>query len=597
MDPTLTREKAHKVFGDLYRKQRPPELQKVVDEIVSSNSDIFIRIQRIEELDEKEKRKNAPELPGKEIKKGAYTGGGGRSAGGSGGFTGKKSSALPGVESHKKPGILKKILGGDIARWGSETGTLDSGWFGMNLKLSKGSLRIFLAFKEEEIVSIIKAFRLAISYGWEDWDPEKYNTVIATYHFFNEFVKIPSLLKSVQKPDDYVISTIKLQRAYAALLMYASYEKILSEDLLAFVEKNQSKPDLFNNTEKFVKFIKRIENKAPTLQNVIRAFYALGSNNLRSWEEIVNEIRVPPPVLDTFNAPASVSEKIMNRVKKIKEDIRNKTAEAAEIEEIRKKYFTFEGNKVQTAFLNPICEQIMSRIFQKNILNDSFIKNQKSQPHRLLYLLLKDMDLVVGPFLCNPINTKSQGGADSVAVFRPGMFKAFFDEIDAIIREIELFSKNNASLVYSFKDFYNDVGGTADPVLTNLFSIIKRANKVFTGMVLNIKCVIENHRMALKADAGKGAQEKLSRTKSLPIESFEIGMRYLPFADNSVITHDRFNDKKVLEVVNELAKNLYNYLYIFKDENTIRTLASVAHLKTAITAMEAELKRMGVTAE
>ncbi|MCB1317994.1 MAG: hypothetical protein KDK27_18645, partial [Leptospiraceae bacterium] len=55
VDPTLTKADAHRVFGDLYRKPRSPELQAEVDKIVASTSDVFVRIERIEQLDAKQK--------------------------------------------------------------------------------------------------------------------------------------------------------------------------------------------------------------------------------------------------------------------------------------------------------------------------------------------------------------------------------------------------------------------------------------------------------------------------------------------------------------------------------------------------------------
>ncbi|MDH5655765.1 MAG: hypothetical protein OEZ34_07655 [Spirochaetia bacterium] len=580
MDPTLTREKAHKLFGELYRKDRSPDLQKKVDDIVAQNSDIFVRIQKIEALDKKEaesKSKFSDASPSSRNKRGK-----------------ERTSGIQ-QPAKKKDNVLKKIFGGDVARWGTETETLESGWFGANLKPSKSSYKVFSSFKENQIVAIIKAFRLGISYGWEVWDAEQYNTVMAAYQFFNEYVKTPSILKTVQKANDFPVSTMKLQRLYASLISYKNYDKILSENFLEFVEKNQSS-DLASDCEYFIKFLKKIDAKSPTMQNIFRSYYALAGGGIRSFEEITNDLQTPPAILDTYRAPESVLEKINARIKKTMDDIRNKRHEVAEIEEIRQKYFKFEGTRVQTNFLNPICEQIVQRVFPKNLINEHFIKNQKSQPHRLLYLILKDLDLVVGPFLSNPVSGKSQGGVETVVIFRSGLFKPSYDEIDALIRELEIFSKNNATFMYSFKDFHSDAGNSGDSALNQLNGLIKRANKVFTRMVIDIRTVLENHRNADEHEKKQSSQEKQNRSKNIPIESLEVGSRFIPFSAYTLVSNDRLNDKSMIGVLNEISMNLYNYLYIYKDETTVRTLASAARLKSEIALLEKDLERMGGSA-
>ena len=46
MDPTLTTAGAHKLFGELYRKQRPAEAQAKIDKVVAETQDVFARIRR-----------------------------------------------------------------------------------------------------------------------------------------------------------------------------------------------------------------------------------------------------------------------------------------------------------------------------------------------------------------------------------------------------------------------------------------------------------------------------------------------------------------------------------------------------------------------
>ena len=40
---------------------------------------------------------------------------------------------------------------------------------------------------EEEVVPSIRCFRYAAKHGWNDWEPQRYNTVMAAHLFFLEF--------------------------------------------------------------------------------------------------------------------------------------------------------------------------------------------------------------------------------------------------------------------------------------------------------------------------------------------------------------------------------------------------------------------------
>lgn len=67
MNEPLTKSQAYRVFGQLYNKPRSPELQKQVEEIVNKYSDIFVRIQKIQELDKSQQQKTTIIKPEQEL--------------------------------------------------------------------------------------------------------------------------------------------------------------------------------------------------------------------------------------------------------------------------------------------------------------------------------------------------------------------------------------------------------------------------------------------------------------------------------------------------------------------------------------------------
>ncbi len=56
-----SRTDAHKTFADLYRKQRSPEHQEQIDEVIQKSNDIFIRIDLMKKVDEEFEKKKQEE--------------------------------------------------------------------------------------------------------------------------------------------------------------------------------------------------------------------------------------------------------------------------------------------------------------------------------------------------------------------------------------------------------------------------------------------------------------------------------------------------------------------------------------------------------
>jgi hypothetical protein len=593
MDPTLTRSEAHKVFGELYRKPRSPELQSEVDRIVSTTSDIFARIRRIEELDERENLKER-------AARSKNGGGAGRSGAPARQPTGRSAPSGEDREEAPKPvrgvTLLTALFGGKLATWGAETGTLQSSFFGLNLRLSSRAIRTFSLLREEQIIESIKAFRLAVGGGWRRWNPSAYNSVLAVYQFFVEYTKMAGLLRKTDNPQNFLMETFKFQSMYASMLQYPNYLKTLNEEFIELI--NAEQPEYLASVKGTVKLIGDLSARTPSLKNIIIAFYVLTNRKLIDWNDVTSNIKIMPPILDRFRAPESVLSQIAQRVKKLSEELKIKKNESQEIDEIQNKYFKFdEKNRIITDFLDQICMDVIRRTYNEKYQNENFVKSQKRQPHRLLNIILKDFDLVYLSMLDGAsINVRADGGSQSVVVFKQGLFRAIVDELNGIHRDVEIFNKKNTDVTYTFKDFQSNArGNLGDETLSMFFQIIRRANKVFRDFSFNLKTVLDNQRMAIDAAGTKGG-DKLERTKSVPIESLDIGMRFIPYWDHEILSSDRLNGKRVEEAISELLMNLYNYLYIYRDENLVKTLSSGAAIRSEIETIETELKRLGSNA-
>ncbi len=586
MEPQSTTE-AHRVFGDLYRKSRPPDLQKKVDDIVAATTDVFVRIRRIQELDEGHNKQQRAERGTPQNERRAAPRGGAQQQR-------KQPQRAP---AKKKPGFLSKLFGGELATWGKATGTINTGLLGLNYSINP-SVRKLFELEDENVVATVKSFRFAMTYAWEVWEPAQYNTIIAAYQFFNEFIKVNTSIMTAESADRVVGETFKLQKFYGTLLSFPGYKKTLTETFPELVRKNKSVSGLANTTKTMMNFITGLEGRTPGLKNSILAFYSLSRKKVETWDTVAAELKIGKPEIERYRAPESIMKKIIARTNSIKEKYVEKKRKIKDIAGLRQKYFHFDGaGKIKVDFLNPLIKATVEHIYPRAQLSEGLLKSHKTEPHRLLYTALRDFDIIAAPILSGSVSLEggTGGHAEEAVIFKPMLFKRHVEEISAITREMEAFIKKNANCSYSFNEFIADLRvEPTDGMVRSIHSMIKSANKAFLSTAEDLRTVLENHSRAAEDEQKGHTNEGMERTKALPVESLEVGERFLPHANRSVMTNNRMNSRTVVEVLHDVTRNCYNYLYIFRDTKFASSLASTQKIQSEMNSLAEQLRELGI---
>lgn len=601
MDPTLTNTQAHKVFGDLYRKSRPADLQQKVDQIVSETADVFVRIKRIEDLDagyEAERR----------AKGGAdsATGGprrGARGATGPGPARKKVAAKKPPPKKQRGGGggsFFSWLFGGgggnELTRWGEETGTIESGLFSRGMSLSSAVPAIFDSFREDQITPTAKGFRYAIAGAWEELEPARYNAIIAAYQFFSEFVKAGIAFRKSEEPEIWITETIKLQKYYAFLLQYPEYDKILTRDLPAFVKRGSEAQTFAPPLKTSMDYIVALENRKPTLKNALTALYVLARKRLYQWDDIAAELNVSKPALDAYRGPEQVMAKITQRISDLKTRYNQCAAQLREVEKIKGEYFQTDANgRLKTEFLNPIVNEVVHRTYGESAINEALLQSHKREPHRLLFAFLKDIDLSFINLLNGSVGVRTESHHhEDVLLFKQGLFKSYGDRFSQVMREMEGFMKKHRDISYSFADFMNELKQLPDdPIVRNFHAIVKNSIELLAKINVDMQTVMGNHELALDRERSGNVSEALAQTKVLPIESLQVESRFMPYYTREIVTNTRLNGRPVGSVIEELSRNIYNFLYIFRDPELTRALNSGPQLQKQMAEFKDRLVRLG----
>ncbi|MCP5482826.1 MAG: hypothetical protein H7A21_15425 [Spirochaetales bacterium] len=605
MDPTLSKADAHRVFGDLYRKDRPPDLQEKVDQIVQSTSDVFVRIQRIEELDRRESGGGRldPSDIRDDSKRRKRRGGPatGRGRAGPGGATGTTAAPKRTVKrKERKPGLFARLFGSELTRWGEQTGTLDTGFLGMNAKLSSDVPKLFEIFTDDQIAATMRSLKVAAGTAWESLDAARYNTVIAGYQLLNEFVKGGSVFRRKENPNEWITELIKLQKYYALLLQYPNWQKTLTEDLPEYLESVEKTKGDVPMVRKVMSGLADLDKRQPGLKNSIIAVYALAREKILSWEEIEKELRIGKPALDAYRAPEQVMEVIVKKIGGLKKKYEQCVREAREVEDVRSRYFeTDSGGKLKTDFLNPILEDSVRRIYGEGV-QGSVIAGFKREPIKLLYALLKDFEHTCIYLFSGAIGTYIEGGhqTEEIALFRPGLFKKHVESFNVVLREIEPFFKKYKDSSYEFGDFVRDMKQEPEDAVAKAFlQLVRGSNKMFAKFNYDLATVINNHRMALRLEEAGKAGDSLKAAAKSAIESLEIGPRFIPYYKREIASANRQSGKKIADALEEIVRNCYNFLYIFRDAELTKMLSAGPRLQQEAEGYKEQLARLGSKVE
>lgn len=603
MDPTLTTTQAHKVFGDLYRKSRPPELQQKVDQVVSEVADVFVRIKRIEDIDA---GYQAERRAAEQRDRGGPPGGGRGQPGRRKATAGtKKPQAAKKPQSKQKrggggAGFFSWLFGGtggnELTRWGEETGTIDSGLFARGMTLSSAVPAIFDSFPENLITPSAKGFRYAVAGAWEELEPARYNAIIAAYQFFSEFVKSGAAFRKHEEPELWITETIKLQKFYAFLLQYPEYDKILTRDLPAFVKRGSEAQTFAPALRSAMDYIAALENRKPKLTNALTALYVLARKRLYSWEEIAGELKISKPATDTYRGPEAVMSKITQRVSDLKTRYNQCSEQLKEVEKIKSVYFETDANgRLKTDFLNPIVNEVVHRSYGEHAITESLVQSYKREPHRLLFAVLKDIDLSFMNLLNGSVGVRTDAHQhEDVLIFKQGLFKSYGDRFSQVMREIEAFMKKHRDMNYSFADFMKELKELPDdPIVRSFHGIVKNSIDLLAKINVDMQTVMKNDELARGREQSGNLSDALAQTRVLPIESLLVESRFLPYADREMVSNTRLNGRKVGSAVDELSRNIYNFLYIFRDPELTRALNSGQQLHKQMAEYKERLARLG----
>lgn len=589
-----SRTDAHKTFADLYRKQRSPEHQEQIDEVIQKSNDIFIRIDLMRKIDEEfekkrqeENKKSEEDRPKRNSEKSA---------------TPTKTIPKPTRKTESNSsgggGFLANLFGGNpaINKFAKESGTIDIGFLGRKLQVSGGVHNLFKFLKEDQIIATIQALRFCEQQGWRYWKPLVYNVVLNFNKLLNSIISLDSLFIDQISPEIFLNRATKLELYYARHLSREDCKDIIMTEVPELVRKDEKLVPKMPQIMAGLSYGVNLESGRPKMSDAIRAFHIVATKRMITWNEIVQQLNVPPINETKFQGSPDIIKEVETTLLRLADDIQTRLNRKHELQSLRERYFRIDDKgRMNFDFLNLIVDDYFENHVPENMQSASMKSSFKGTPHKLMYLLLRDFQASYAPILEGTVKIGSKNQSKDVIIMHPGLFKSDIEQINNLLRLLDAFNKEYPSFQYSFAT-YNEhttsTVGVEDQITQNLLKLLGDAAAFMGKFAEKINIIVENHLLAKQYEASGKLNERVLVSKEKVIEEIKILHRFIPYCDSTIVSGNRLSGKTLEFAFLEMTKLFYNYAVIYKDKSTITKLTLHKKLDAELGSLTKEYERL-----
>ncbi|OLY63263.1 hypothetical protein [Leptospira santarosai] len=584
-----SRTDAHKTFADLYRKQRSPEHQEQIDEVIQKSNDIFIRIDLMKKVDEEFEKKKQEETKKPEEDKPKKNS-----------ATSAKTISKPTrkTESNSSVGFLANLFGGNpaINKFAKESGTIDVGFLGRKLQVSVGVHNLFKFLKEDQIIATIQALRFCEQQGWRYWKPLVYNVVLNFNKLLNSIISLDSLFIDQISPEIFLNRATKLELYYARHLSREDCKDIIMTQVPELVRKDEKLVPKMPQIMAGLSYGLNLESGRPKMSDAIRAFHIVATKRMITWNEIVQQLNVPPINETKFQGSPDIIKEVETTLLRLTDDIQTRLNRKHELQSLRERYFRIDDKgRMNFDFLNLIVDDYFENHVPENMQSASMKSSFKGTPHKLMYLLLRDFQASYAPILEGTVKIGSKNQSKDVIIMHPGLFKSDIEQINNLLRLLDAFNKKYPSFQYSFATYNEHTTSTAgveDQITQNLLKLLGDAAAFMGKFAEKINIIVENHLLAKQYETSGKLNERVLVSKEKVIEEIKILHRFIPYCDSTIVSGNRLNGKTLEFAFLEMTKLFYNYAVIYKDKFTITKLTLHKKLDSELGSLTTEYERL-----
>jgi hypothetical protein len=450
----------------------------------------------------------------------------------------------------------------------------------------------------EELYENTKKFLIApvsrmVQKGWLSLDITSYNLVASFDKFLKNFIRIGADLSASNTPTINIRIIEGFLRNYLKIVFVKEYREILEEAISEFVLTDKRFKSNYKQVRRLVKEFIDVESRSLCFFNIINAVYIIHYNRFIKLPELCKYYGVEDINHKKYNFSPKIESDVKDYIKKIEHKYNLAESELFFLKYIEEIDFNSKpDNPVVDAFNNVfLYEYIKSdrdlddlkELLEKEEA-DERLKNTNLNPFAYLKLdipryILKFITgyrIIYRNILTEPIpieitddddNTKEE----KVTIFQNEPFTDNFNKIAEATRELSILTQNEKLTVTS-KSYLHYIerrlleSKDAEMACKHIESII--SNLYFVSSKLS-NALYRNYK-ASTLQANDLLQAYKNQHEPVNVKSEEYNL--IPYSFN-IITNNRYHEnKKIIDVLNEIMYVTVNIAYLFRYENLMDRL-------------------------
>ncbi len=553
-------------FVDLYKKDRSSEAKRMVEQIIDEENSIVVRIKRIQQLDQKFSRDN-----------------------------GTGESALvkedDNIKDQPAEGEEAKRTGSLVAanffnyiifersklvNFGKRTQTMSFRLLGLKKELSAEAIVFWRQIITDAREFLLKQINYTLFHGWKSLDAESYNIIVIFNKFLLKFVKDGDLLDR-NESDAYNLKVIEsFIENYLTITHKANNKELLKESLYGVLFLNADFKPSLKDTMRVLEEIINTDKRKLCFFNIILSCYALYYNRFIKMADLINYYNIKEIKSEQHEFGQKTLTEIKSYMTKIDE----------EVVEIEDKLFYLKYIEPDLTFNMGKSKPWINIFNSLSFIDESLKSNSgelleeakeageaKSPYHALTNEIVWYTSSITEGFLAHfadvlqtEIQIIKDGNVRTIKIFNPAIFQQELELLESTLKDYKYMRTSGEAISVTFETYQKFIlTGRVDLEKENRLCQ-KMADYLYNFKEIAYKLVAIVFRHHRASQASSSDLLKKYQTQNEPIMSEkESEDRLIPYAYDTITNHDYLDNKKILDVLNQIIYFAMNLIFLFKD--------------------------------
>lgn len=471
-----------------------------------------------------------------------------------------------------------------VVNFANRTESIVLSFFGLTKHLSTIAEVMWNDLYEKTKKYLIAPVNQIVLKGWMALDINSYNLVTIFDKFLKNFIRYGEDLSTTRSANENLRTIEGFIKNYLKVIFIKDYREILEEVILEYILTDKRFKTNYKDIRRLLKEFLEIESRSLCFFNVLNAVFIIYYNRFIKLSELCKHYGVEDINHYKYQFSPKIEAEVREYIEKIEHKYKNAEKELFYLKYIEEISFYSSPNNSIVKLFNSICfYELISKgtnfdKIKKVIDNEVEKKDEKDlkmnpfntfkmDVSKFVLKFITGFKIIYKNILTDPITIDAENDNEknktAITLFNNNPFQAHFLKISDFTRDLSLLSQNEKFKVRKEEYFFfiddklletkeaEKICELVESIVSELYSI---ANKICFTLFKNYKASCMNPDELLH----------VYKEKNEPINLSSDELCLIPYAFNTIIDNRIHSERKILNVLNEIALITINFVYLMK---------------------------------